>query len=393
MTREELRAVITGMGVVAPNGIGPEAFASALVEGRSGIGEIVSFDPEGTGRERAAEIPNFDETQFLRSPKNYLDRNSALAFAACEMAVRESGARLPDKDQEPGLALGSAAGNLESLALFHSMLAQKGPHLASPFLFPHTYMNTTAGLLSIEYGLSGPHACFCSGGIAGLEAVAFAADCLVQGRAQMMVAGGVEAFSEPLFHAAMGKGWLSPTDATEETCLPFAACRNGEILGEGAGLFVLESPERAGARGPRSLGQVRGFGLGSSAQSAMTGAIRYAGVGASNVDAVFAAAGGALREDEEEALAICDLFGVNAVPVVALKGLVGETLGASGALNLAAALVAIEKNVLPPVGHKAACVLDGIDLVVAAREWKVETAVINACGPGAGCWASLVVGR
>ncbi|MFH1516920.1 MAG: beta-ketoacyl synthase N-terminal-like domain-containing protein, partial [Pseudomonadota bacterium] len=190
MTDQKRVAIITGMGVLAANGIGRGAFGDALAESRSGIGEIVSFDASTLRRERAAEMPDFDENDFLRSPKNYLDRTSALAFAACEMAVRESDLALPDNPLEHGLAVGSMGGNLETLSAFHEKVREKGPRLASPFLFPHTYYNCTAGLLSIEYGLGGPHAQFCSGSAAGLEAVAHATECIERGRAEVMIAGG-----------------------------------------------------------------------------------------------------------------------------------------------------------------------------------------------------------
>jgi len=389
MRGERRAVVISGFGVVTANAAGREDFAAALAAGKSGIGEIVSFDPEGTNRERAAEALDFDATPWLRSAKNYLDRNSALAFAACEMALRDAAADLPEDALSAGASLGSAGGNAESLALFHGQLMEKGPRLASPFLFPHSYMNTTAGLLSIEYGLRGPHWCFCSGGCAGLQALGHAADCVALGRGDLMIAGGVEAFSEQLFHAALGRGLLSPTDGGEEMCVPFAECRNGAVLGEGAGLFLLEPLERASARGARIAGRVCGWSQGATAETAMTGALDAAGI--DKVDAVFGAAGGSRLEDEEEAAAITELFGVKGVPVTALKGLVGETLGASGPINLAAALAAMERQTLPPVGHDRECAFRRIDLVASPRRAKVKSALVNACSAGASLWASLVV--
>ena len=381
--------VITGCGVVAPNGIGREAFGAALAEGRTGIGEIVSFDASDLGRERAAEIVDFDAEPFLRSPKNYLDRNSALAFAACEMAVRESVAALPDTDRGHGLSLGSAGGNLETLALFHANVRDKGPRFAPPFLFPHTYYNATAALLSMEYGLTGPHEQFCSGGCAGLEAVAFAAECVARGRADLIIAGGVESFTEPLFRMAAVRGLLSPPDGGAEHCRPFGRDRNGTILGEGAALFVLESEQAARARNARVLGRVASMAIASSAGEAMCDALARAHVEADAVGAVFAAAGGYEREDEEEAFAIADLFGMKRVPVVALKGLIGETLGAGGALNLAAAVSSMQTGVLPPVGD-VTCAFEQLDLVCRPRPADLQLVLVNAGGPGGG-WVSGVL--
>lgn len=349
------KAVITGCGVVAANGIGAEAFADAVAQRRSGIGDLVSFDASDTGRERAAEIPGFDPAPFLRSPKNYLDRHSALSFAACEMAVRASGLALPDPSKGHGLSVGGMAGNMESLAAFYGKLREKGPRFAPPFLFPHTYYNTTSGLLSIEYGLNGPHAQFCSGGAAGLEAVAHAVQCVERGRAPGMIAGGAEAFSEPLFRTALARGWLSPVDGGAESCRPLADDRNGTILGEGAAFLVIESAAAARARGARVLAGIESGAIAPSVREAMARAL-----GRTRVEAVFVSAGGYAHEDGEEAAALAELLG--GVPTTAIKALTGETFGAGGPLALCAA-------------------------VLTAR----GRALINAGSPGAGRWVSMVV--
>ena len=391
MTADSRAACITGLGVIAPNGVGREAFTAALAAGRSGIGDIVSFDPQHTGRERAAEIHDFDETPFLRSPKNYLDRNSALALAACEMAVRESSAPLPGALETTGVAFGSAAGNLHSLALFHQKVAEKGPRLAPPFLFPHAYHNTTPALLAIEYGLGGPHACFCSGGVSGLQAIACAADEVARQRADLMVAGGADAFSEPLFRAALAQGWLSPAGSGEESCRPYSRRRNGTILGEGAGVFVIESLAHAQARGALVLACVVGYGAGASPHDAMTHALAAARAQPEDVVAVYAAAAGLVKEDEQEARAVRAVFGRRAVPVVPMKALIGETLGAGGPLSLAAAIVALNTNALPPLPEEQDCAFESLDLVAAPRSMVAGTILVNACALAATSWASLAV--
>ena len=196
MSRE--RVAITGWGVVSAGGAGRRAFADFMVSGRSALGEVFSFDVEGLGSERAAEIEEFDVEPLLRSPKNFLDRNSQLAFGACEMAVRDAGMALPAQEGEhPGLAFGSGAANLATLAMFHRALVEKGPRLAPPFVFPHTYPNTTASLLSIEYGLSGPHMVFAGAGSAGAEALACGLRLIREGRARAVLAGGAEARARP----------------------------------------------------------------------------------------------------------------------------------------------------------------------------------------------------
>jgi act minimal PKS chain-length factor (CLF/KS beta) len=381
-------AVITGCGVVAPNAIGNEAFAAALAEGRSGIGDLVSFDASESGRERAAEIQNFDPAPYLRSPKNYLDRNSALAFAACEMAVRSGGLKLPDPAKGYGMSSGTMAGNLESLAAFYATIREKGARYAPPFLFPHTYYNTTLGLLSIEYGLVGPHQQFCSGSAAGLEAVAYAAYAVEQGRAPMMLAGGAEAFSEWLFQVALTRGWLSPVGEGRESCQPFSLRRNGAILGEGAAFFCIEPSEAACARQARVLGRIAGYAISSTPAHAMSESLRRAGV--ATVDAVFAAAGGYAQEDREEAAAIRQVFGKSDVPVVAIKSLIGETFGAGGPLNLAAAVLAAQGGLIPPT-IVADGVLENLNLPRQSLQTRPRALLVNAGSPGAGRFVSIVL--
>jgi len=375
--------VVVGCGVVAANGIGRKAFAGALAEGVSGIGDLVSFDASAWGRERAAEVPEFDVEPFLRSPKNYLDRSSALAFAACEMAVRKSGLAFDARDPRRGISLGSMGGNLHTLEVFAAAVAEKGPRLAPPFLFPHTYSNATIGLLSIEYGLAGPHEQFCSGGAASLMAIGKAARLLAEGRADAMIAGGAESFSEPLFRVAVERGWLSPQDSGGECCRPFASGRNGAVLGEGAAMFVLARTH------PSPLARLLGSGAGRTPENAIRNALADARLETEAIDGVFAAAGGYPAEDAAEAAAIIDVFG-KGVSVVAPKKFFGECLGASGALNLAAALCAIRSGALPPTREEDREFL-GETFGKRAAARPPRTLLVNAGSPDTGAWASAVL--
>ena len=393
MSLPGLQPVITGCGVLAANAVGREEFGRSLCEGNCAIADLVSFDASDCGRSRAAEILDFDVNPFLRSPKNYLDRNSALALAACEMALRESGMELPLTDSGCGACVGSVGGNLETLALFYARVREKGPRLAPPFLFPHAYYNTTAGQVSIEYDLKGPHMQFCSGGAAGLEAIAYATRCVGEGRAPMVLAGGVEAFNEWIFRVMLGRGRLAPIGDMGETCLPFGKRRNGAIMGEGAAFVIVESSAAAEARGAKALAQVDGCAVASTAQDAMLRALDSGNVRAAAVDAVFTSAGGYPEEDEAEAFALRDVFGNAGPAVVAVKSLLGETLGASGALNLAAAIAAIERGALPATAEAGESAFAWLDLVQRPRRVKVGKVMVNAGSPGHGHWTSLLVSK
>lgn len=379
--------VITGCGVLAANGIGREAFAAALAQGKSGIGDLVSFDASALGREKAAEIQGFDVAPFLRSPKNYLDRNSSLAFAAAEMALRESALDVPDIEKGYGLSSGSMGGNIESLGAFHAKLVEKGPRLAPPFLFPHTYYNTTAGLLSIEYGLSGPHGQFCSGHSAGMDALAYAVDCIRWGRADAMLAGGVEAFGEPLFRYCAARNWLSPIDGGAESCRPFGVAGNGTILGEGAAFLCLESADSVHVRKAAVRGRIRGIGQGASPEESMAAALRDAEI--LKADVIFASASGCTADDREEAAAIARLLPDK--PVVALKTIVGETLGAAGPIGVVAALAALESDILPGAGQEYEAGVDS--LVRKPTSQAVRIILVNSGSGKPGRWGSVVVTR
>ena len=385
---------ITGWGVVCASGVGSAAFADAVATGGSSIGEVLSFDPDGLGFERAAEIEEFDVAPYLRSPKNFLDRNSQLAFAACEMAVRDSGVELPPTDDEkPGLSFGSGSCNLTTLAMFRDVLLSKGPKLVPPFVFPHTYPNTTASLLSIEYGLGGPHMAFTSGGAASGQALAYGGGLIREGRCDLLLAGGAEAFSEALCRGARAAGWLSTSADGREGCRPFDSTRNGTVLGEGAAMFALESESRVRSRAAKPRAWVTGSAMSSNAADSMSRALGQAGVESCDIDLIVAAAGGYRDLDAEEANAIREVIGGHGALVLAPKAAFGETFGASGALNLAVALVAMERGI-PPANRPGGDSAPGhIELSTETRGAEIRNVLVNAAHPDGGAWVSLAVSR
>ena len=351
------RVVITGVGPVSAIGIGREAFFAALAEGRSGIGPV-SSGVAGL----VAEVRNFDVRDYLETEKAYLDRSSQLAFAAMSLALEDANLDLKSLDRATiGLILGSAAGCLESAQLFFADFLEKGPRFVKPIVFPHTYSNMPISLLAIEYGLSGYHLGLTSGVTSSAVALVQAYDLVRTGRCPLVLAGGFEALSPLLRRGYELTGRVSPLDGGgTEGCAPFDAARNRFVLGEGAGILVLEDAAHAAQRGAPVLGEVLGGSLGSDAslcgrEGATPGhglatVMRRACRQMPRLDYVSAAAHGGPVTDRVEALALCEFLGADAatVPVSSIKPMIGEVLGADGALRAIAGLAALQTGFMPP---------------------------------------------
>ncbi|MBI3947934.1 MAG: hypothetical protein HY321_18600 [Armatimonadetes bacterium] len=389
-----MSVVITGTGALSAIGCGP-AFASALAGCTPGIAEVTGFDPGDAPSVLAAEVPHFSIEEYLTSAKTYLDRSSALALAAGALALRDAGVIVaPGEGQRAGLSFGTAYGCLETMGGFWAGVQEKGARLASSLLFTHSYANTPVSLASIEFNLAGPHGCFCAGAASGGHALADAVAQVAAGRADVMLAGGCEALSPILYGGLSGAGVLSPGDDGPEGLRPFAASRNGTVLGEGAAMLVVEPEGVAARRGVRVRARVLGVGPGGGgavgAEAAMRAALADAGGGPGEVDAVFAAANGSPEGDAAEAGALESVFGGRWIPVVALKAMVGETLGASGALAAAAAVHALEEGLLPAAPGMEAPEF-ALDLVRAPRRASLRRVLVNSFDARGGC-VSLLLG-
>ena len=377
------RVVITGMGPVSAIGVGREAFFDGLKEGRSGIRNITSF-AAGSGRQ-AAEIAGFNVAEYLESQKNYLDHASELAFAAMSLALED--ADLDPKTMDgsaAGLLLGSAFGSLATMGLFFGDFVQKGPRLVKPVLFPHTYANTAISLLAIEYNLSGYHAHFASGAVSSAFSLVEGFDLIRQGRAETVFAGGYEGFNELLFSGMDRAGRLSPGGGGAERCAPFDEKRNGFVLGEGAGIVVLEEYEKAMARGALIYGEMAGAGMtgGLRIGDAMRLALEGARFDAGQVDVVLAAANGSRDPDEKEAAAIARE--TPDASVSSIKPMLGETLGAAGVLQVMAASGLMANRAIPPILNleslPAGCALNVVRGGVVEKD--IKRALVNVVDPG-----------
>ncbi len=388
--------VITGAGPVSAIGIGRDAFFEGLRSGRSGIGPAAGAPPAGVTSRLAAEVRGFDVRDYLETEKAYLDRASQLGFAAMSLAIEDANLDLKAMDRSTvGLILGSAMGCLESAQLFFSDFIEKGPRFVKPIIFPHTYANTTISLLAMDYGLSGYHLDFASGGTSSAAALLQAYDLVRTGRCPLVFAGGVEALSPLLRRGYELTGRVSPHDGGgAETCAPFDPARNGFVLGEGAGILVLEEAEHARRRGAAILGEVTGAslaaeislggagadGTGHGIARAMRQAARHAAP-----DYISAAANGSRMLDRVEAAGIRDFLGdaASAVSVGSIKPMVGETLGADGALRAIAALGAMRDGFLPPTLNLARPENEwGLNLAAGGVARPVNRVLVNSIDPG-----------
>jgi 3-oxoacyl-[acyl-carrier-protein] synthase II len=405
----ERRVVMTGVGPVSAIGVGREAFSAALRENRSGIAPVSTFEA-GRGKVRtAAVLAGFNVGDYLESQKAYMDRSSELAYAAMSLALEDANLG-PEAIQREmaGLVLGSDLGSIKTMAVFLDDLAGKGPRFVKPFLFPHTFANTAISLLAIDYGLMGLHLNFSSGMVSSAMAIIEGFSLIREGRANMVLAGGYEALNEYVLRGYEHRGVLSSDGEGKELCAPFDERRNGFVLGEGSGIVVLEELGHARARGAEIRGEVLGGGMaGDSALCrsespasngvgrAMRLALADAGHEVRDVGTICAAANGGVAADRNEAAAIGDLLGSRAgqVRVTSIKSRTGETLGASGVLQVIAAAEMIRGGFVASVVNleKPLAVLSGGAVLGSAGLPASGGMLVNSVDLG-GSVASLLIG-
>lgn len=337
------RVVITGIGPVSSIGTGRDEFYAACRECESGIHTLVDIELHNNACTSGAQIEDFNVDDYLESQKSYLDRSSEFAMAAMALAIEDADVDVESLDMSRTmLALGSALGSLDTMSLFFRDFITKGPRLVKPFLFQHTYANTAISLIAIEYGLSCRHMNFSSGSASAGLAIAEAFDLIRRGEINMAFVGGYEAISETSMHAYGSSGELASGESA-----PFDCRRSGFIPGEGAAILVLEEMEHALARGATIRGEIAGCGMASSVAEAMQQ------TGCNGPDLVIAAANGSQFADENEAAEITLHLGDHHsdTPVTSIKPLIGETLGASGAFQVSAALAIMDTGIVPHILH------------------------------------------
>ena len=395
----ERRVVVTGTGAVTPLGNDVERTWAGMVDGRSGVGPIRSFDPSDLPVRIAAEVRDFSAADhFDVRDARRVDRFAQLGIVAARQALAQSGLDVARRPDRVGVVFGSGLGGLTTLVDQVGVLADRGPTRVSPFLVPMMIPNMAAGQIAIESGAAGPTSCPVTACAASATAIGEAVDLIRLGRADAVVAGGADATVAPICVAAFAqmKALSSRNDDPEVASRPFDADRDGFVLGEGGGALVLEELEHARARDAAVVAEVAGWGsscdahhltapdpCGAGAASAMRAALADAGVAPGTVGYVNAHGTSTQLNDRTEALAVREVLGTRAA-VSSTKGVTGHLLGAAGAVEAVACAKVLTTGVVPPTANlRLADPECGLDLVAGdAREQDVEVALSNSFGFG-----------
>jgi len=374
------RAVVTGLGVVSPVGIGADASWDALVNGRSGIADVTLFDATDYDVRVGGEVKGFDATAYMdaRDVRRH-DRNTHFAVAATGEALRHAGLLGDDGRLDPasadrdrfGMVFGTGIGGIGIISDGLKTLLERGPSRISPFLLPNMLPDSASGQVAIEYGLRGPNLAVVSACATGGHAVGEAMEAIVRGQADLMLGAGTEAVIVPLAFAgfqqmkALGtprdpdSGEYDPAMASR----PFDATRDGFVVAEGCAVLVLEEAEHARARGARPIAEVIGYGSSADAyhmaapaergegnQRSMRAALARAGIGPDEVDYINAHGTSTPLNDRYETMAIREVFGDHAdrLAVSSTKSMTGHMMGAAGAFEAFACVKVVQTGCLPP---------------------------------------------
>ena len=405
------RVVITGLGIVSALGNEVDAFWNHLISGNCGIERIRSFDPSAFDTQIAAEVKEFDPTPAFPSPKEVrrTDRYCQFGVFAAWQALRDSGLDLNRLElDETGVFIGSGIGGLETVTAQHKILLERGPGRLSPFMIPMLISNMASGVFSMYYNLRGPNFATCSACATANHAIGEAWRTIKMGDAKVMFAGGAEATIVPIGiggFCAM-KAMSRRNDDPQHASRPFERDRDGFVMGEGAGVVVLEDLDHAKARGARIYCEVAGYGNtadahhltapspgGEGAARCMLMGLRNARLTPEDVSYINAHGTSTPQGDIAETQAIKSVFGAHArnLAVSSTKGATGHMLGAAGAVEMLVCAKAIQTDIVPPTINLQTpdpeCDLDYVPHK--ARERKVTGIINNSFGFG-GHNASIV---
>lgn len=396
------RIVITGLGTVNALGNDIKSYWARVKANESAIGPIRGFDTAPFTSHLGAEVSGFEPSKFVDPMKlRRMDRLSQMVLVASMEAAKDAGldsGALPA--ERVGIVIGNGYGGTSCTEEFFEGLLLRGPSGVNPMLFPTTVPNSAASLTSIELKLKGPNCTFCQKDVSAEEAVIYAANLLRKGAADAIIAGGGEELNDVIYHAFASLFVLSPgRGGGPEGCFPFDRRRNGRVLGEGAGVVVLETLESAKHRGARiyaelagdsmtsGTGGVSGYGLDQRPMArAMSAAMKRAGL--KKIDFISASANSTKELDAAEAAAVMEVFGDDApgVPISSLRPMTGDFEGMGG-LRLLTSVLTMEDGYIPPtLGHKTPDEGFGLDCVpYKGREARVDAVLHNGFGNGGTC--------
>jgi len=398
-----MRVVVTGMGAVAPNGNSVSEYWDALTAGQSGIDHITYFDTTDFPVKIAGEVSNFDPEQYFeRKEVRKLDPFSVYALVASNEAIQMSGLDADGFDpQRAGVMLGCGIGGITTLLAEHVVLQNRGARRVSPFFVTKLISNIAGGQIAIKWDLRGPNQTVTSACASATDAIGLALRLIQSGSADIMVAGGTEASicDLPLAGFSTIRALCNAADPPQSASRPFDKDRGGFVMGEGAGILVLETEKHAQSRGATIIGELAGYGStndafhvtqpaegGAGAVKAMQLAIEDAGAEPEEVDYINAHGTSTPYNDKNETAAIKTVFGDHArkLKISSTKSMTGHLLGASGGIEAIAALKTIEKQTIPPTINYTTpdpdCDLDYVPNT--AEETQVNSVLSNTFGFG-----------
>lgn len=398
------RVVITGLGPVTPIGIGKENFFAGLAEGKNGVGKITHFDATEYSSKIAGEILDFNAEDFIdKKEAKRMDRYTQFAIAAAKIALEDSKLDLEKVDRDRvGVFIGAGIGGMNTLHSQYEKLFDKGPSRISPFFIPMMIANMAAGQVAIAFKVHGPAECVVTACASGTNSIGDAYKIISSGEADIMFAGGSEAAISPAGVAGFCSMKALCTDHNDDPAhasRPFDKNRSGFVMGEGAGIVVLENLEHAKARGAHIYAEVIGYGRNNDAYHITTPApggeyqakcmqlaIDDAGIKPEEVDYINAHGTSTHFNDLSETQAIKTVFGEHAykLAVSSTKSMTGHLLGATGAVEVIASVFAIEKSILPPtINYETPEEELNLDYVPnKSREQNVNVAMSNSFGFG-----------
>jgi 3-oxoacyl-[acyl-carrier-protein] synthase II len=400
---EKRRVVVTGLGLITPLGIGVDASWHGLIEGRSGIRRITQFDASLFPTKIAGEVEGFNPEDFIETKEiKKMDRFIHFAVAAATMAMSDSGLKITETNAErTGVFVGSGMGGLHTIEHYHSAFLEKGPRRISPFFIPMLVVNLASGQISIRFGAKGPNSAVATACATGSHAIGDAYKIIQRGDADAMIAGGTEAVITPLgiggFNAM--KALSTRNDDPEKASRPFDVDRDGFIMGEGAGIVILESLQSAEERGARIYAEVVGYGMtadayhitapapgGEGAARCMAIALKDAGIQPGEVNYINAHGTSTKYGDELETQAIKKVFGEDAykTAVSSTKSMTGHLLGAAGGVEAVVSVLTIYHGTIAPTinldNPDPECDLDYVPHK--ARKTTVNYTMTNSFGFG-----------